>query len=64
VSFAAITHCVAFERVFILLFISLSTQSGNFWIHARITIWNVMAVVYLRILSLKSFEDWVNVDKT
>jgi hypothetical protein len=32
VSFAAITLCVASERVFI----SLSTQSGNFWIHPRI----------------------------
>jgi hypothetical protein len=33
VSFAAITLCVAFQRVFIIVFISLSTQSGNFWIH-------------------------------
>jgi hypothetical protein len=33
VSFAAITLCVASQRVFI--FISLSTQSGNFWIHSR-----------------------------
>jgi hypothetical protein len=32
VSFAAITLCVA-SRVFVV--ISLSTQSGNFWIHPR-----------------------------
>jgi hypothetical protein len=31
-SFAATTLCVASQRVFI----SLSTQSGNFWIHPRI----------------------------
>jgi hypothetical protein len=34
VIFAAITHCVASQRVLVL--ISLSTQSGNFWIHPRI----------------------------
>jgi hypothetical protein len=34
VNFAAITLCVAYQRVFIS--ISLSTQSGNFWIHPRI----------------------------
>jgi hypothetical protein len=35
-SFAAITLCVASERVFIVIvFISLSTQSGNFWIYPR-----------------------------
>jgi hypothetical protein len=35
VSFAAITLCVASQRVFIVV-ISLSIQSGNFWIHPRI----------------------------
>jgi hypothetical protein len=35
VSFAAITLYVASQRAFILLFISLSTQSGNFWILPR-----------------------------
>jgi hypothetical protein len=36
VSVAAITLCVAFQRVFIVIvFISLSTQSGNLWIHPR-----------------------------
>jgi len=34
VSFAAITLSVALNY-FLLLFISLSTQSGNFWIHSR-----------------------------
>jgi hypothetical protein len=32
VSFAAITLCVASKPV---LFVSLSTQYGNFWIHLR-----------------------------
>jgi hypothetical protein len=37
VSFAAITLYVASQQVFILLlFISLPTQSGKFWIHPRI----------------------------
>jgi hypothetical protein len=36
VSFAAIILYVASQRVFILLFTSLSTQSGNFWIHPRV----------------------------
>jgi len=35
VSFAAITICVASQRVFIVVVISLFTQSGNFWIHPR-----------------------------
>jgi hypothetical protein len=35
VSFAAITLCVASQRVFIVVYFSL-TQSGNFWIHPRI----------------------------
>jgi len=36
--FCTMTLCVASQRVFIvgLLFISLSTQSGNFWIHPRV----------------------------
>jgi hypothetical protein len=33
VSFAAITHCVASQRVFIIVVISLLTQSVNFCIH-------------------------------
>jgi hypothetical protein len=33
VSYAAITLCIASQRVFITV-ISLSTQSGNFWISA------------------------------
>jgi hypothetical protein len=35
VSFAAITLRVASQRVFFVVVISLSTQSGNFWIHPR-----------------------------
>jgi hypothetical protein len=37
VSFAAINLCVASQRVLIVavVFISLSTQYGNFWIHPR-----------------------------
>jgi hypothetical protein len=35
VSSAVITLCVASERMFVLV-ISLSTQSGNFWIHSRV----------------------------
>jgi hypothetical protein len=35
VSFAAMTLCVASQRVFIVVVISLSTQSGSFWIHPR-----------------------------
>jgi hypothetical protein len=42
VIFAAITLCVASQRVFIVVvavvFISLSTRSGNFWIHTRMCI--------------------------
>jgi hypothetical protein len=33
VSFAAITLCVASERVRILVVYFVMTQSGNFWIH-------------------------------
>jgi hypothetical protein len=37
VTFAAITVFVASQRVFIVfVVISLSTQSGNFWIYSRI----------------------------
>jgi hypothetical protein len=36
VSFAAITFCVASQRVFILVVYFIMTQSGNFWIHPRI----------------------------
>jgi len=35
VSFAAIILCVASQRVFIVVLITLSTQSGNVWIHPR-----------------------------
>jgi hypothetical protein len=49
VSFAAITLCVASQRVFVVVVvISLSTQSGNFWIHPRI-IWRVPCFEVLNI---------------
>jgi hypothetical protein len=35
VSFAAITLCVASQRVFIVVYFVM-TQSGNFWMHPRI----------------------------
>jgi hypothetical protein len=38
VSFAVVNLCVASQRVFII--ISLSTQSGNFWIHPRTKLWS------------------------
>jgi hypothetical protein len=39
VSFAAITPSVASQRVFIVV-ISLSIQSGNFWVYRRILIFS------------------------
>jgi hypothetical protein len=33
VSFAAITLCVASQRVFTVVVYFVMTQSGNFWIH-------------------------------
>jgi hypothetical protein len=38
VSFAAITICVASQRVFIVVYFVM-TQSGNFWIHPRTYRW-------------------------
>jgi hypothetical protein len=34
-SFAAITLCVSSQEVFVNVVVSLSTQSGHFWIHHR-----------------------------
>jgi len=44
VSFAAVTLCVASQRVFIIVVIVylVITQSGNFWIHPR-----ALAFVYI-----------------
>jgi hypothetical protein len=41
VSFAAITLCVASQRVFIIVVVVyfVMTQSGNFWIYPRIGFW-------------------------
>jgi hypothetical protein len=45
VSFAAITLCVASQRVFIVIYFVM-TQSGNFWIHPRIyLICGVLALI-------------------
>jgi hypothetical protein len=35
VSFAAISFCIASQRVFIIVVYFVMTQSGNFWIHPR-----------------------------
>jgi hypothetical protein len=39
VSFAAITLCVASQKVFIVVVYFVMTQSGNFWIHPRMCTW-------------------------
>jgi hypothetical protein len=44
VSFAAITLCVASQRMFVVVVVVvvvvyLSTQFGNFWIHPRTTLY-------------------------
>jgi hypothetical protein len=36
VSFAAITLCAAFQRVFVVVYFVNRLESGNFWIHLRI----------------------------
>jgi hypothetical protein len=46
VSFAAITHCVASQRVFIIVVVVVAiyfvmTQSGNFWTHPRTCLSNL-----------------------
>jgi hypothetical protein len=49
VSFAAITLCVACQRVFIFVIVVavvyfVTTQSGNFWIHPRVCMYVCMYV--------------------
>jgi hypothetical protein len=47
VSFAAISLCVASQRVFIAVSVYLfMTQSGNFWIHPRVLFLEVYNVSY------------------
>jgi hypothetical protein len=43
VSFAAISLCVASQRVFIVvsIYISLSTESWNFWIRPRVSLFHI-----------------------
>jgi hypothetical protein len=45
VSFDAITLCVVSQRVLMLLFISLSTYSGNFWIYPRTFVFEQWTVI-------------------
>jgi hypothetical protein len=59
VSFAAITLCVASQRLLLLLLlllllISLSTQSGNFWIHPPI--WGGVTILYTNYVREVSFQ--------
>jgi hypothetical protein len=42
-SFAAITLCVASQRVFTVVYFVM-TQSGNFWIHPRIVFYTELEV--------------------
>jgi hypothetical protein len=55
VSFAAIILCVASQRVFIVVVISLSTQSGNFWIYPRTCASNIYLLlsIWLRAVALE-----------
>jgi hypothetical protein len=49
VSFAAITLCVASQRVFVVVVNSLSTQSGKFWIHPRMGDWKFIVTHFLNL---------------
>jgi hypothetical protein len=55
VSFAATNLCVASQRVFIvlLLFISLSTRSGNFWIHLRTNVHSIFNFFFFYPVSIQ-----------
>jgi hypothetical protein len=46
VSIAAITLCVVSQRVSVVI-ISLYTQSGNFWIHARTAVNRILRTFLL-----------------
>jgi hypothetical protein len=64
VNFAAITLCVASHRVFIVVAISLSIQSGNFWIHPRIfptkITWEFQSGNYIPCLVLRYVRNTFN----
>jgi hypothetical protein len=54
VSFAAITLCIASQRVFIVVIVYfVMTQSGNFWIHPRsdimVTVSSVPGHYYIKV---------------
>jgi hypothetical protein len=57
VSFAAITLCVASQRVFIVVSVYFfMTQSGNFWIHPRMNLfWTFGRTPWTRGLECLSF---------
>jgi hypothetical protein len=63
VSFAAITRCVASQRVFVVVVaaaavISLSTQSGNFWIHPRTCLNGKRRNLYENNITASDWMDW------
>jgi hypothetical protein len=43
-TFATITFCVASQRVFVVVYFVM-TLSGNFWIHPRIILLNIINVI-------------------
>jgi hypothetical protein len=49
-SFAAITPCVASQRVVTVVVVFVMTQSGNFWIHPRTIMSCVLVTKYELIL--------------
>jgi hypothetical protein len=53
VSFAAITLCVATQRVFIIVYF----QSGNFWIHHRVYMY-----IYVYIYKTMKFLIYTDID--
>jgi hypothetical protein len=52
VSFVAITLCVASQRVFIVTVYFVMTQSGNFWIHPRMT--SILRGAHIELTNLSS----------
>jgi hypothetical protein len=47
VNSAAITLCVASQRVFVVVVYIVMTQSGNFWIHPRVNKTKLIRKVYV-----------------
>jgi hypothetical protein len=60
VNFAAITLCVASQRVFVVVVIYfVTTQSGNFWIHSRIIGSSVSTAYILTELESNSYSYFI-----